>query len=80
MEELLKELVGSSPALVAFIIVSVLFLRALRSRDVTIETIAKDFANTSRLQTEESKKLRETIGANSEIIKQCQVALRGGMK
>lgn len=76
MEELLLKLVGSSPALVAFIIVTVLFLRALGKRDDTIKDIAKDFANASRLQTEESKKLRETLGANSEIIKQCQTALR----
>ncbi|KKN24883.1 hypothetical protein LCGC14_0890330 [marine sediment metagenome] len=72
MEDLIKELAVSSPGVVAVIVVVILFLRALRERDSTIKDIASDFANASRAQTEESKKLREAIGVNSEIIKQCQ--------
>ena len=75
MEELIKELVVSVPAVVGIIIVVMLFLRALRDRDVTIKDIANDFASASREHTEESKKLREALGVNSEIIKQCQQKL-----
>lgn len=75
MEEILKELVVGSPAVVAVIVVVVLFLRASKERDATMKEISKDFTDASREHTEESKKLRETLGVNSEILKQCQEKL-----
>lgn len=75
MEEILKELVVGSPAVVAVIVVVVLFLRASKERDATIKDIANDFADASREHTQESKKLCEALGVNSEILKQCQEKL-----
>lgn len=71
MEELLGEMVAGSPSLVGVIIVAWMFLRALAKRDDTIKDIAEMFSNTTRENVEEAKSLKEVIGANSEIIKQC---------
>lgn len=71
MEDLLLEFVGTSPVVAAIIIIVVLFLRALKDRDSTITDVCKDFADATREQTEESKKLREVLGAHSEVIRRC---------
>lgn len=72
MEDIVREIAVEVPVLACFIVVSWLFLRALKeSRDVT-KDIAKDFADAMREHTEEGKKLRETLGAHSEVIRRCQ--------
>lgn len=76
MEDLLKELVVETPSLVGIIIIAWLFLRALAARDKTINEIAKLFSETTKESVDEMKSLKEVIGANSEIIKQCHKRLQ----
>lgn len=71
MEDLLREVAVEFPSLVGIIIVVWMFLRALQTRDVAIKEIVEKFAKASSEQTEEMKRLREVVGANSEVIKRC---------
>lgn len=71
LETVIPELVGNSPVVAAIIVIVILFLRALKDRDKTITDVCKDFADATREQTEESKKLREVLGAHSEVIRRC---------
>lgn len=76
MEKVLLEMIASSPALAGVILISWLFLKALKSRDETIRDIAKDFSDSSKKTAEDMQGLKEVIGANSEVIKQATSELR----
>jgi len=78
----LDKLLVQSPTAAAVIIVVALFLAALwkimqlfkdmlQVKDGTIKRIVDDYMKASREQREETGKLREIIGANSEIINRC---------
>lgn len=80
MEDRIWEFVAEAPGYGIAIILVWFFLKALGKRDETIKDIAETFAASSEVSSagivEESKAMRETLGVNSEVLKQCTSELR----
>lgn len=76
MEDRIWEFVAEAPGYGIALFLVWFFLKALAKRDETIKEIAETFAEASMENAGETKALKEIIGANSEVIKQCTIELR----